>query len=104
MKTLFNISINFRTFRLNDIFGDVNTLILDIIVRFRPLTTTIAIAAGVAALAMALISKRQRSEVKEELLNILLIVLAIAGMASAVGLRQQAILIFNFFHLMKCNK
>lgn len=73
------------TFRLNDIFSEIDTLLLDIIVRFRPLTTTIAITAGLGVLAMALISKRQRSEVKEELLNILLIVLAIAGIASAVG-------------------
>lgn len=72
-------------FRLNDIFSEIDTLLLDIIVRFRPVTTTIAIAAGLGALAMALISKRQRTEVKEELLNILLIVLAIAGLASAVG-------------------
>lgn len=73
------------TFRVNDIFSEIDTLLLDIIVRFRPLTTTIAVAAGLGVLAMALISKRQRSEVKEELLNILLIVLAIAGIASAVG-------------------
>jgi len=73
------------TFRTNDIFSEINTLILDIITRFRPVTTTIAIAAGLGILAMALISKRQRTEVKEELLNILLIVLAIAGLASAVG-------------------
>ena len=73
------------TFRVNDIFTEINTLVLDIITRFRPVTTTIAIAAGLGALAMALISKRQRTEVKEELLNILLIVLAIAGLASAVG-------------------
>jgi len=72
-------------FRLNDIFSEIDTLLLDIIVRFRPLTTTIAVAAGLGVLAMALISKRQRTEVKEELLNILLIVLAIAGLASAVG-------------------
>lgn len=72
-------------FRMNDIFSEINTLVLDVIERFRPVTTTIAIAAGLGVLAMALISKRQRTEVKEELLNILLIVLAIAGLASAVG-------------------
>jgi len=82
MKFLFNLQI---AFIMNDIFEEIDTLILDIIVRFRPVTTTIAVAAGLAALAMALISKRQRTEVKEELLNILLIVLAIAGLASAVG-------------------
>ena len=85
MRTLFNTFNVPITFRMNDIFRDIDTLLLDIIVRFRPVTTTIAIAAGLAALAMALISKRQRTEVKEELLNILLIVLAIAGLASAVG-------------------
>jgi len=73
------------SFRLNDIFAEIDTLLLDIIVRFRPLTTTIAVVSGLGVLAMALISKRQRTEVKEELLNILLIVLAIAGLASAVG-------------------
>jgi len=71
--------------RTNDIFTEINTLIVDMITRFRPVTTTIAIAAGLSILAMALISKRQRTEVKEELLNILLIVLAIAGLASAIG-------------------
>jgi len=73
------------TFRMNDVFENLNEMILEIITRFRPVTTTIAIAAGLGILAMALISKRQRTEVKEELLTILLIVLAIAGLASAVG-------------------
>jgi len=82
MKNLLNLDITLRT---NDIFSEVNTLLLDIIVRFRPVTTTIAVVSGLSILAMALISKRQRSEVKDEMVSILLIVLAIAGLASAVG-------------------
>ena len=82
MRNLLNLDITLRT---NDIFSEVNTLLLDIIVRFRPVTTTIAVVSGLSILAMALISKRQRSEVKDEMVSILLIVLAIAGLASAVG-------------------